>query len=167
VSVQISRFIELAGRGPDHLDCHQHLAHLAPRAFAEYLLVAREHRLPLRSPAPFLTASALAAFCARVERENGVPLAAALPPPGKLAPALARVWAEHCVPAPDRFEHGFYGSRATADTLVSLIRGLGDGVTELMCHPARDGEREALTDRRVRGELETAGVSLATFAVLR
>ena len=160
---QLEEFAWLAGRAPRHLDAHQHLVHFAPAAFAGYLAVARRHALPVRSPAPFLTAGALADFCARVERENGVPLAAALPPPEALARELASVWSAAGVAAPRLFEHSFYGARATTAHLCGLIAGLPEGVSEMMCHPARPGEVEVLTDPEVRRALKHAGVDLLTY----
>lgn len=163
---QVARFHELAGRAPDHLDCHQHLAHFHPVTFAAYLTVARRHGLPVRSPAPFLEARALRSFLARVERENGVALGAALAmPPGVLAPSLAAVWAGSGVRAPQAFVHEFYGSMAVSARLCEIARAAGEGVTEVMCHPREDApELAALTDPAVRVALAEAGVELATFA---
>lgn len=165
---QLARFRELAKRPPDHLDCHQHLAHFHPVAFAAYCAVARRHGLPVRSPAPFLTAAGFREFVGRVERENGVALGAALAmPPAVLAPALAAVWASAGVRAPDAFVHDFYGSGATRERLIEIVRNLGDGVTEVMCHPGegeRAGELAVLTDPAVRAAIAEAGVELATFA---
>lgn len=167
---QLARFCELASRPPDHLDCHQHLAHFHPVAFAAYCAVARRHGLPVRSPAPFLTAAGLREFVGRVERENGVALGAALAmPPAVLAPALAGVWAGAGVRAPDAFVHDFYGAGATRERLVEIVRNLGEGVTEVMCHPgegAREGELAVLTDPAVRAALEESGVILTTFSDL-
>jgi predicted glycoside hydrolase/deacetylase ChbG (UPF0249 family) len=80
---------------------------------------------------------------------------------------------------------GFYGQdgkgrpypeNVSADSLVELLSLIGDGATELCCHPARgrvagstyDVERElelaALCDPRVRDAVEREGILLRTFA---
>jgi chitin disaccharide deacetylase len=63
----------------------------------------------------------------------------------------------------------------TADALISIIRGLPGGCTELCCHPAEDAdfrssyaaerpiELRSLCDSRLRGELEQAAVRLCSF----
>ena len=83
------------------------------------------------------------------------------------------------------YRGGFYGRTGegepypagiTVETLVSIVRSLPEGVTELACHPGEAGvddpgygaERElelrALCDDRVTQALAEAGVALATFA---
>jgi predicted glycoside hydrolase/deacetylase ChbG (UPF0249 family) len=37
----------------------------------------------------------------------------------------------------DRFVERFYGEATTLDVLLDLLRGIGPGSTELMCHPGR------------------------------
>jgi predicted glycoside hydrolase/deacetylase ChbG (UPF0249 family) len=86
-----------------------------------------------------------------------------------------------------RYLGDFYGrtdtgealpSAITVDALVGLLRRLGNGVTELGCHPAkgrvegssyaaeRQRELAALCDPRVRETLEAEGVELRSFADL-
>jgi predicted glycoside hydrolase/deacetylase ChbG (UPF0249 family) len=48
---QLSRFEELLGRRPTHLDSH-HDVHRDPRLLPSFLRVARQHRLPLRGYSP-------------------------------------------------------------------------------------------------------------------
>ena len=48
---QVERFQALAGRLPDHLDCH-HFVHLYPPFFQVYADLAAEFDLPLRVPFP-------------------------------------------------------------------------------------------------------------------
>ena len=81
--------------------------------------------------------------------------------------------------APERFygvtQTGFLDLRSFAD----MVRGLPNGVSELMCHPGyvdeeltrmptrlhfqRERELELLTGREVRDLLENAGVELASY----
>ncbi len=86
------------------------------------------------------------------------------------------------VRTPDRFIQDFHrDEHIDVDSLVSIITGLDDGTSELMCHPgeadpellagsayAHERERElaTLTDARARDALERGGVTLTTFAAL-
>jgi predicted glycoside hydrolase/deacetylase ChbG (UPF0249 family) len=81
----------------------------------------------------------------------------------------------------DAFEEGFFDAGVSVEKLISILENLGDGVTELMCHPAHpDAELSAsssyasvrvielavLCDVRVKAALGKAGISLTTFAAL-
>jgi predicted glycoside hydrolase/deacetylase ChbG (UPF0249 family) len=85
------------------------------------------------------------------------------------------------VRANDFFEERFFDQGASVANLVSIIEGLKDGVTELMCHPAHEDaelaaassyaaarvlELAALCDPGVRAAIERAGTRLITFADL-
>jgi predicted glycoside hydrolase/deacetylase ChbG (UPF0249 family) len=85
------------------------------------------------------------------------------------------------VRTPDRFVDGFYGAGATAENLRSIITGLADEATELMCHPghvdrgllsgssyARERERElaVLCDPGLKALLVEQGVRLVSFREL-
>lgn len=82
------------------------------------------------------------------------------------------------VETPDAFVDRFFGERARADVLREILRGLGPGVTELMCHPgrvdealraestyaeARERELELLTDPEVVRLVEDLDIRLAHF----
>ncbi len=83
------------------------------------------------------------------------------------------------------YSGAFYGQDArghpvahavTVDALVTIIRDLPEGITELGCHPGGGGEGESmygaeravevttLCDRRVRSALDEHGVRLCSFA---
>jgi predicted glycoside hydrolase/deacetylase ChbG (UPF0249 family) len=81
----------------------------------------------------------------------------------------------------DAFIDGFYDADANLETLLRLLGSLGEGTTELMCHPAevddelressgyaepRAAELAALTSPEVRAALEAAGVELIHFGRL-
>jgi predicted glycoside hydrolase/deacetylase ChbG (UPF0249 family) len=81
----------------------------------------------------------------------------------------------------DVFEEGFFDKGVSVEKLVSILENLGDGVTELMCHPAHtDAELSAsssyasvrvvelavLCDPRVKAAVQSAGIRLTTFAAL-
>ncbi len=71
---------------------------------------------------------------AEVARARGLPVRAS-------SPAARDDLRAAGVRTPDTFVDGFYGEGATADNLRTLIRGLPEGTSELMCHPARVDER--------------------------
>jgi chitin disaccharide deacetylase len=83
-----------------------------------------------------------------------------------------------------RYDGSFYGQNVrgdplheaiTTENLISLIRGLPDGITELSCHPAigddsgspyrreRELEVDALCDPRVRDAIAEEGIELRSF----
>lgn len=86
------------------------------------------------------------------------------------------------VPTPDHFV-GDVGVEPywTVSRLLDTLAGLGDGVTELMCHPGRydealawsrygpqrEAELAALADPEVRATVERLGIRLLHFGALR
>ncbi len=172
---QIERFRVLVGREPDHLDCH-HFVHVHPHFFAVYTEVARETGLPIRNPLP------------REPREIDQILGA-LPSylrgmPGEMAMAILEADRKLAgsLPCPDRFIGSFFGEEAvTLENLLSILESIGEGVTELMCHPAfvdeellassnyalpREKELEILCHPQVRRRVEELGIELTTFSIL-
>jgi predicted glycoside hydrolase/deacetylase ChbG (UPF0249 family) len=82
------------------------------------------------------------------------------------------------VRTPDRFFGGFYGPDASFATLERILAALPEGVSELMCHPARvddplrrgsryaderDLEREVLCDPRLVPLVRSLGIELVGF----
>ncbi len=172
---QIERFRTLVGREPDHLDCH-HFVHVHPNFFAVYVQVAQEEGLPIRNPLP------------RSPEEIGFILNS-LPSTLKGLPqevALAMLEVDQklarSVPAPDRFIGSFFGEGAvTLENLLAILESVGEGVTELMCHPAyvdeellsssayafpREKELELLCHPKVRQKVEELGIELVNFSIL-
>lgn len=151
MQAQFSRFIDLAGHPPDHLDAHHGATYNIPAAFDEMLKLAAHYDLPMRSGQSSL--------------DN---------------PALRAVYDSNPRPRwPDYTEGRFYGDTATVDTLLSILPNLPDGVSELVCHPGyahdvdeaykatREDELRALTDRRVRDLLRQEDILLVTFGYLK
>ncbi len=106
---------------------------------------------------------------------------------GAVADAARRVAEEVSVPLRHRDQRvrycgSFYGQSTegepfhgaiTPEHLIELVEGLGQGATELACHPGHGGpgaydeerglEVEALCDPRVRQAIERSGVALRSF----
>lgn len=168
---QVERFVELAGRRPTHLDSHHHSSFLSPELFGIMLRLARDYGCAIRYPrtrvpvADVLGLPNSSSLVAHVE--------AFLP---------AMVAAESSVPRPDYFEPRFFGAQATPATLHTLLAGLAEGTTELMCHPGladptlaersayshfRPLELQALTDPAVLAEADRLGIERVHFGALR
>jgi chitin disaccharide deacetylase len=175
LTAQVERFTALAGRPPDHLDCHQ-FVHAHPRFFELYLELAEERHLPLRNP-----------FSCETDWETQVLLAPFL------AGSPPEQW-QHVMDAdldllrrrgpthPQRTLTTFFGARlATLDNLLSILDTVGEGVSELISHPGYAdealaasgyrGERETelalLTHPVVRERVLDLGLELVTFAAVR
>ncbi|MBU0491471.1 MAG: ChbG/HpnK family deacetylase [Chloroflexi bacterium] len=172
---QIDRFVADTGRQPTHLDNHCAISYMCPEWFGAAIALAGELGLPMRMP-----------FGDDLEERIGEMAAS-----GGFSPDIARMMAgqyqalmaERGVRHPDRFLMDFSreGGR-TAENLVRIIRGLREGVTELLAHPGypaadagstsrrpasdqgwRQEETEALLDSHVRAAIEQTGVRLAHF----
>jgi predicted glycoside hydrolase/deacetylase ChbG (UPF0249 family) len=167
LTAQVERFITVAGRPPDHLDCH-HFVHLYPPFFRVYADLAARYGLPLRVPFPpetdFETALKTLPFLEGFPRVTNSALLRSR--------GLAR---------PDHFVATFFGRRAlTPEHLFRLFDSLPQGISELMCHPGyedaalasssyraeRELELALLTHPVVRQRIQEQGIELVTFGVL-
>ncbi len=174
LSAQLERFVSLAGRLPDHLDCH-HFVHLYPPFFQVYADLAAQSQLPLRVPFPPETEFDQAA--------RTLPFLEGFPRDlvrGMVVTDSALLKARRLA-HPDRFIGTFFGRETlTLEALLGHLEALPDGVTELMCHPAYDdpalaassyrSEREIelhlLTQPAVRDRVKALGIELVTFGAL-
>lgn len=119
---QLTRFRELTGRLPTHLDSHHH-SHRHPVVCEALIALAAEHELPVRN--------ASADVEARLRR--------------------------HKVATTDAFVEGFFGENARLEVLLGILDGIGPGITEIMCHPARvDGELRSTSGYAADRERELA-----------
>jgi len=174
LSAQLERFVSLAGRLPDHLDCH-HFVHLYPPFFQVYADLAAQFQLPLRVPFPpeteFVQAAKTLPFLEGFPRDLVR---------GMIVTNSALIKARRLA-HPDRFIGTFFGREAvTLETLLRLLETLPDGIAELMCHPAYDdpalaassyrAEREIelhlLTHPAVQDRVKARGIELVTFSAL-
>ena len=172
LAAQLARFTELAGELPDHLDSHQLVGSFSSVCREAMLDLSDAHRLPVRR-------GGRAAFRG-LEREAARRLLVSGWAPPFLRPFPWRRFDhiyDRTPPQTDHFEMGFFGPQATVETLLRIVQELPEGVTELVCHPGyldagadgygwREAELAALTDPRVSGALEAAGVLLTTFGAL-
>ncbi len=169
---QLDRFVEIAGRPPDHVDAHHGISTYTTPVREVMLEIASEHGIAVRRTR--------SGWFARMERL--MPAAADLP--DGWGPWLDRVptpWRrgpmdERTPLSTDGLDLRFFGERATVEQLLRILGSLPEGVTELLCHPGhatggddyafREAELAALTDPRVKATVEEAGIELASFAVL-
>jgi predicted glycoside hydrolase/deacetylase ChbG (UPF0249 family) len=174
LTAQLERFTELAGHPPDHLDCH-HFVHLYPPFFGLYADLAAQHCLPLRVPFP-----PQADFQRALD---SLPFLEGFPPDlvrGMIATNTALL-SSRGLSHPDHFVGTFFGREAlSVDHLLSLLRTLPEGTTELMCHPGfvdralatssyrteREAELALLTHPMVRDQVEALDIELVTFGAL-
>lgn len=175
LAAQVERFRALAGRLPDHLDCH-HFVHLYPPFFQVYADLAQAWELPLRVPFPpesdFRLAGRELPFLEGFPRDRVR---------GMIVTNTALLRSRRLA-YPDGFVATFFGRPSlTMEHLLAVVDNLPPGVSELMCHPGYDdpalagssyrAEREIelrlLTDPLLRRHIEQAGVALATFGALR
>lgn len=177
VAAQVARFVELAGRPPDHLDAHHHATYLHPISLEAMLEIARGYGIPLReglvdSPQDYalqfltgLIPGMTPEMGTRMLAEGRTVIAAQPQPP---------FW-------PARFNRGFYDKTVTLGDLLVILTTLPDeGVTELMCHPGyvdealgasiynvqREREIEMLTHPATRECTQYEFIDLITFGDL-
>jgi len=169
---QRDRFLEIAGRPPDHVDAHHGITTYTAPVREVMLEIASEHGIPVRR--------SRAGWFAPMERL--MPAAADLP--DAWGPWLDRVptpWrrgpmGERTPLSTDGLDLRFFGERATVELLLRILDTLPGGVTELLCHPGhaaggddyayREAELAALTDPRVAAKVRAERIVLATFADL-
>jgi predicted glycoside hydrolase/deacetylase ChbG (UPF0249 family) len=178
VRAQFDRFVDLAGRAPDHLDSHQFVGCLHPDVFAVLVEMAVSARVPLRDPGDFLERGRLERFLRRVRTENGGEGPAFrdfVDLPDTLSALRRRLQPFR---SPDAFRYEFYGSGARHEVFLDVLASLPDGVTEVMCHPGhadgledgyrlpRERELAILRAPGLREEIRGRGAHLVSFAVL-
>lgn len=158
ILAQFERFVQIAGRKPDHLDAHHHALYHFPAGLSVLLELAQTHELPIRAGCAWLTD----AEATGPRYEELRQLLAAAPAP--------------CWPG---FEARFYADGATVENLRALLTNLPEGVTELMCHPAhndnipqsytaqREVELAVLTDPALPPLLHEQGIERITFGDLK
>jgi chitin disaccharide deacetylase len=165
-TAQVELFIAAAGRAPDHLDAHHHMAYMHPEFFRILLDLAKRYACGIRTA--FLVENEADPNNSPVENQ------------GNLA-VLKKMLAESKVPHPDYFQHSIYDEEDFPTALMQVLAALPEGVTELMCHPGlvdealmslstynlqREKELSTLTEPGLKDLLLSRGVKLISFGEL-
>ena len=158
IHAQFERFVQIAGRKPDHLDAHHHSLYHFPAGLSVLLELAQMHDLPIRAGCEWLTNAEYT---------------------GPRYDVLRKLLADSPAPFWPGFDARFYDAGVTAENLRTILINLPEGVTELMCHPAhndnirqsyaaqREVELALLTDPSLRPLLQEQGIELITFGDLK
>ncbi len=171
IYAQFDQFTQLSGKIPDHLDSHQFMANVHPAAFETMLELAEKHKIPIRNPSMFLSIEKLHQFM----KSRGTLSQPAL---DQKIPLLQNICSRYSqIQWPHFFEHRFYAKEAKVKNLLSILKELPKGITELMCHPGyivdlkndyyreeRELEIAVLTDHEIRAAILEYNIQLITFA---
>jgi len=156
---QVEAFIKAAGHKPTHLDSHHHSSYFSPELFQAMLELAKEYACAIRFP-----------FANEIWDE--------LEETSKHVPDLLK---QFDPPRPDYFIASFYDEGATREALLDILSKLGDGTSEIMCHPGyvdeafvnesvynrqRERELQILTHPSTKEVIQSNGIKLITFAEL-
>jgi predicted glycoside hydrolase/deacetylase ChbG (UPF0249 family) len=155
LTAQCERFVEIAGRAPDHLDSHHHAVYRHPAGLRALFDLAARYDIPIRN------------YWSDRPLDQAVPNSLADIPASAFDAAVTGIKAvldAGPIPArPARFDESFFDQTAT----------LG------MCHPAyadetldsaytdkREAELRVLTHASVREVIKAEGIELIGFAAL-
>jgi hypothetical protein len=125
---QVRRALDL-GLKPTHLDTHMGTVYARPDYFAAYRKVANEFKLPCMIPR----------FTAEELEKLSAPLRL-------VAAQIGKVLFEEGEVTIDRLNGGYSGNGPLADQkkyYMDAIRSLKPGITQIIVHPARDGDELA------------------------
>ncbi len=157
MTAQCARFVEVAGRPPDHLDAHHDAAFRHPAALRTLYNLAHHYGIPIRNVDP-------------VNLFGGQ-----IPTPLKQV-----VDTRASPPRPARLDESFYDKTATLGDFLLILTNLPeDTTTEIMCHPGyvdaalassyaakREDELKVLTHASVREVIRAEGIELINYADL-
>ncbi len=180
-NAQIERVIN-AGIHPSHLDTHKHSQIVSPVARAVVRAANRfgitKVRNSFESPRNFSLAGAAAKANRKTYLKQFMQSALTSPRAG----SFKRLAAGAGLSAPERFFGVALTGLLDSAAILNVVRMLGRGVSELMCHPGvyddnleaaptrlkrqRQRELEALTDPEVLAAVRENGVELVSFREL-
>jgi predicted glycoside hydrolase/deacetylase ChbG (UPF0249 family) len=155
---QIDAFIKATGTKPTHIDSHHHSSYFSPNFFRGMLELAKEYDCAIRFPFTELSSE--------------------IQETAKQVPDLMQ---EFNPRRPDIFFVNFYDKTATKEDLLNIISSVGEGTSEIMCHPGyvdeefakesvynfqRERELNILTDAAIKQAIESQNIKLITFADL-
>jgi predicted glycoside hydrolase/deacetylase ChbG (UPF0249 family) len=153
-----------------HVNSHQHL-HVLPRVFAVVLRLAEEYRIPfVRIPSEPAAARRISGRSLEIAVLNGVGRG-----------ARRRLRSRDILRTADRTVGVMDAGRLTPERLEAVLADVGEGVSELVCHPGM-GDRElaaayswgygweaetaALCNPRLPDLLRARGIELTSFSRL-
>lgn len=166
---QLALFVHQAGRLPDHLDSHHHVARIHTNIFAAMLKLAQDHNIPIRNYEATFTPE----YIDNKPYINTADMIAIR--------QLREVYAKYLqVRTPSVYPLGFtfYDTNANKEHLIRILENLPLGISEVMCHPgygigleeaysdARERELMILTDPEIKATLEDLGIDLVSFSEL-
>ena len=172
VRAQFERFVQLAGRLPDHLDSHQMIDSLSLVCQNVIFKLATEYGLPTRKNGQSLIDKL------QQEVVNSGQVGKAV------APSLFKLWLrprlknaytlDQPTIQPDSIEIGFFKKNASLENLLRILGQLPNGITEIVCHPGylggktdayrmRETELAVLTDKKVHQKVEDTNITLTSF----
>lgn len=172
---QVTRVVN-AGITPTHFDSHKH-SHVSRPVMKALAVVAREFRVTrVRNPFESVFDRASLSGWANIKQSA---LSAVIAPGAIRFKRLAR---QHRLDTTDRFLGVKRTGMLDSDAIRSMMKGLKEGTTELMCHPGfhdselasahtrlkeeRERELEALTDPSLRRFAEECGIELISYREL-
>ncbi len=159
LTAQFDRFVEIAGRLPDHLNSHHAITYAHPDAYDVLRELAEQHRLPIRNESWFLDLSQDSTLAERLRAVHRM-----YPDP---------MWPQAFDPQPT-----FYGQHATLGNLLHAIEAVPDGVSEFACHPGygadldeayaapRERELTIVTSEAARAAIAQRQIVLVNFGDL-
>jgi hypothetical protein len=172
LNAQVERFIQIAGRPPDHLDCHHHAVYRHAAGLRTLFDLAARYAIPIRR-----------VWSDRGQQDSVADLLNGVPDLARKRAVTDITAILNGVPLPmmpDRFDDGFYDATATLGDLLLILTNLPEGVTEIMCHPGyadaaldsdytakREDEVKTLIHVSVREVIRAEGIDLITFGDLR
>lgn len=122
LTAQFDRFVELAGRLPDHLDSHHNATYIHPAAWEVMLDLAQKHHLPIRRPL-WLEGFDYAEMPTNAD--------------GQLIGRLKALYAQYGKARTTEFIADgtfFWDRRSRIEPLRQTLATIQDGYTELACH---------------------------------
>lgn len=156
---QFERLKEL-NISPSHIDNHHPEIYFHPVLFEVILAMAQEFKLPVRVPFTPNVMDDIEAYSKMFH----------------IPPALLKKTAETVLDLCEKYDSKhpdyFYGSYTFGDkskgSLIALLDGLKDGISELCVHPATDDpalvkELEVLTDPDIREHLKKREIELVSY----
>lgn len=175
---QIELFLS-TGVPIDHLDYHFHLVASYTPFFKLVRELAVEYNVPVRNPVPFSIYNLIKLNSNGGGSRNGIRklILFGLTHPFKTIPLIRqvgpvafteqkRLMFGEGIKSTDWFIDHFYDN-AFPEILVSILKQLPAGISEIACHPGRANELEVLTSQSVKETIEKLNIKLISYNDLK